>query len=471
MTQTLMDSILLPEKFRDKRVHEYVLALTDFLTTHSWIYDFKLTRFFRDRVCHRLPDEWKQTLISLTSSELNELPFGFVKEEWPDSLKEFISEAMSLDLPERTVTRKLTGKETKSVTLSGKIATGMSPKKTHEVERMVAFVRQLCEEHGIRHLVDVGAGLGYVSQAISSELGIDVIGLESVEMRCHAANQRQEKLVKSGGSETVMKMINFAVKDTEESEREFCRILRQFCGSEDEGLNPVCLLGLHCCGDLTPLTIKLFHKCCPPQSTLVCLGCCYHRMSGNSDGFCYFPLSASVKSVVYGKKKKDPNWKLSVFGLRLAAQETRSRWREQSALEHDLHMKRVAYRAVVETALKSDSVRLRKVVKNDKCATFESYLMAALNHMISNKEEYDKYKKMCTIAYSQFEPDFLLVEPFTALQTLLQPLLESLIITDQVTYLAEMGISATIVTMFEDFISPRNLAVVAVKSYTSEQSD
>ena len=451
----------LPEKFRSKGVNEYVLSLTDFLATHSWVYDFKLTRFLRDRVCHRLPDEWKQTLISLTYSELNELPFGLVKEEWPASLKEFVSEAMSL-LFQRTDARKLMG--IRSVTLSGKIATGMNPKKLHEVERMVAFVGQLCGERGIRHVIDIGAGLGYVSHALGSEFGIDVIGLESVETRCHAASQRQEKLlVKSGGNGSLMKMINFAVKDSEENEREFCRILHQFCGNGDKGLHPVCLLGLHCCGDLTPLVLKLFHRCCPSQSALVCLGCCYHRMSTVGDKFCYFPLSDSIKSVFHGMKKKYPDWKMSVFGLRLAAQETRARWREQSALEHDLHMKRVAYRAVVETALESDSIRLQNVVKNDKCATIESYILAALNHLVPGSEKYDKYKQMCTTLYSQFEPDFLFVEPFTALQTLFQPLLESLIITDQATHLTEMGISATIVTMFDDLISPRNLAVVATK--------
>lgn len=459
-----MSLSFLPEKFQDRGIGDYVASLTEFLANFSWIYDFKLTRFLRDGVYERIPDEWKQTLISLSNRELNELPYayGSVKEEWPPSLRDFVSEAISLLIQGNDV-RKSLGRETESVVLSGRIVRGMKPKKRHEVERMVAFVGQLCGEREIRHVVDVGAGLGYVGQALSCQFGLKVLGLESVETRCHAANQRQEKLLSGSGIATRMDTINFTMSDSQENVGKFSDILRDFCGIGGKGLQPVCLLGLHCCGDLTPLMLRRFSECCPPRSVLVCMGCCYHRMSTDGDKFCFFPLSAGVKRVV-DDMKKCPDWKLNAFGLRLAAQETRARWREQSVADHHLHMKRVAFRAVLETVLEpEDRARLQKVVKDEECATFQSYISAALNHLDTSSEIHEKLKKMCRIAYSQFEQHFQFVEPFTALQVLLQPLLESLIISDQVLYLTETGISSHVVAMFDDLISPRNLAIVATK--------
>ncbi len=40
----------------------------------------------------------------------------------------------------------------------------------------------------------------------------------------------------------------------------------------------ICMIGLHCCGPLTPAILHLFHM--EPQiKALVCLSCCYHNMN------------------------------------------------------------------------------------------------------------------------------------------------------------------------------------------------
>ncbi|XP_062510529.1 probable methyltransferase-like protein 25 [Corticium candelabrum] len=461
-----MSLSFLSEELESKRVIDYVISLTDFIAKFSWIYDFKLTRFLQDKAYDRLPDEWKDTLISLSVEELNELPFGLIQEKWPESFKHFISEATSL-LTQSSDVRKCKKLEVESVCLSEKIKRGMKAKKVHEVERMVSFVGALCREKEIKHVVDVGSGLGYLGQALSSQFGLKVLGLESVETRCRAASRRQERLLSGSQTEIETTTVNFAVNDVDKNVSEFHDMLRRFSGIRGERGNPVCLLGLHCCGDLTPLMLKRFTECCPSKSVLVCIGCCYHRMSTtDKEQFRYFPMSAGVKSVVDDIKTKYPAWSLNVFALRLAAQETRTRWREQTAFDHDLHMKRVAFRAVLETALESEgNVRLHKVIKDEDCATFQSYITAALIHLDHSmcSEKHDTYEKACLASYQTFEPHFCLVEPFTALQVLIQPLLESLIITDRLIYLIENGNSSKMIAMFNDIISPRYIALVATK--------
>lgn len=42
----------------------------------------------------------------------------------------------------------------------------------------------------------------------------------------------------------------------------------------------VCVVGLHCCGDLAPVVLELFASQVHPDiHVLVLLGCCYHKMS------------------------------------------------------------------------------------------------------------------------------------------------------------------------------------------------
>ena len=49
-------------------------------------------------------------------------------------------------------------------------------------------------------------------------------------------------------------------------------------GSHGDDTRGVCLIGLHCCGDLTPTMLRLFSQTRELRS-LVCLSCCYHRMA------------------------------------------------------------------------------------------------------------------------------------------------------------------------------------------------
>ena len=52
---------------------------------------------------------------------------------------------------------------------------------------------------------------------------------------------------------------------------------------------------------------------------------------------------------------------------------------------------------------------------------------------------------------------------FQGLQVSIQPVLESIILIDRIIFLREAGIGAKLVPIFEDHISPRNLAIVAIK--------
>ena len=53
---------------------------------------------------------------------------------------------------------------------------------------------------------------------------------------------------------------------------------------------------------------------------------------------------------------------------------------------------------------------------------------------------------------------------FQCLQVILQGVLESLILVDRLIFLKECELHAEIIPVMDDFISPRNIAIVAWKS-------
>ena len=48
----------------------------------------------------------------------------------------------------------------------------------------------------------------------------------------------------------------------------------------NRSVDNICMIGLHCCGSLTPSMLDLF-LLCPRLKSLVCVSCCYHSMPVN----------------------------------------------------------------------------------------------------------------------------------------------------------------------------------------------
>ena len=82
--------------------------------------------------------------------------------------------------------------------------------------------------------------------------------------------------------------------------------------------------------------------------------------------------------------------------------------------------------------------------------------------------------------YEKYEKYFYLIEPFTviytqrikiklfflplsikALQVLIQPILENLILNDRIAYLLENKVNARLISVFDDEISPRSICILA----------
>nr|XP_053646653.1 uncharacterized protein LOC128698471 isoform X1 [Cherax quadricarinatus] len=300
------------------------------------------------------------------------------------------------------------------------------------------------------------------------------------------------------------------------------------------------LLGLHACADLSPVMIKIFKEC-PQVSSLVLLSCCYHKIHpanipknslGNESNYCdgsdpymkvetsfekvccdtteregsianevsfvNFPMSAALRNML-----NQNDFNMSVFGLRLAAQESGLRWRQQTSEDHENHKKNVAYRGLLEVFCIREGFTLRKLrrrcVRKSQFEGFSDYIKnVTMNYEFissdgavhiargneknvpledtilsfqrgeSNKINYDEntFKSMDSTScqdhnisatgevlnitqdyiknalekcYEEFQHLFPLIEPITGLQLALQPVMEALVYVDRLVYLKESG--------------------------------
>lgn len=262
---------------------------------------------------------------------------------------------------------------------------------------------------------------------------------------------------------------------------------------------PVTLIGLHACADLSPIIMKLFSHS-DNATHMILLSCCYHKLKvknsqenltdcslepkllvKSSDDsimlnqkYSNFPMSKALNSMMSRSK-----FSLSVYGLRLAAQESGLRWDNQTEEHHLRHANNVIFRAVLEEYCQKGHFKLhklkRKCANKSKYNNFNEYVDSILlNHEItidpSNTNEGRKNPSREEIisglefSYESQKLLFPLVEPLTGLQLALQPVLEALVLLDRVMWLRESNISKVwLQPLFDPELSPRCVALCAVK--------
>lgn len=232
---------------------------------------------------------------------------------------------------------------------------GISPKKLHEIHKLSVEIDSLIRSNGTHEtesiIVDIGSGLGYLSQLLAQQFGYRVLGLEADADRVATARRRQSQYF-ANTMATVFYTQHFVESDrsAEFIERE---LIERFGISLER--TRIALVGLHACADLTVTACRLFSKI-PSASVLAIMPCCYHKMNVNGSCFENIPLSECMKRAV----SESESWSVIINRpfLRLACQQTAARWVGMSAKQHEDHGRDMFERAVVECILEEGIVRL-----------------------------------------------------------------------------------------------------------------
>ncbi|KAF8195513.1 methyltransferase domain-containing protein [Pholiota molesta] len=185
----------------------------------------------------------------------------------------------------------------------------MSPKKAHEVARMAAYVVALVRASSFPeeslHIVDVGAGQGYLTRALKARLPqAHVLALDADEAQTAGA-QKWERRVLQGVEPPI------AHRTVLIGEGTLLRAVDEWIDEEGGGKGtaaeengarapvPVLFVALHACGSLTPDVLRAFtaarQRTSPASAwypaAAVVVGCCYNLMHPSD-----FPLSIAYRT-------------------------------------------------------------------------------------------------------------------------------------------------------------------------------
>ncbi|XP_008070827.1 methyltransferase-like protein 25 [Carlito syrichta] len=72
----------------------------------------------------------------------------------------------------------------------------MNTKKSHEVQAMSELISSIADYYGIKQVIDLGSGKGYLSSFLSLKYGLKVYGIDSSNTNTHGAEKRNRKLKK-----------------------------------------------------------------------------------------------------------------------------------------------------------------------------------------------------------------------------------------------------------------------------------
>ncbi|KAK5647208.1 hypothetical protein RI129_002100 [Pyrocoelia pectoralis] len=444
----------------DEDPKEYFQEVLTFLRKEDWIYNYPNTHIFVNKILDNFRTDWVESLRNINNKELNDLPAGNVKSDWPTTFQQLLLKIASLK-------QKIEhyNPSCEHVILQPQIR--LSAKKAHEITILPTVIHDVCKKLNISVLVDIGAGIGYLSHILHENYNYKILAIEGSSDKVDLALKYQDKYYP--GSKSDVKFIHHFI--TENSASTIDGILRE----NNWNVENVGIVGLHACADLSVTVLEIFQKL-HYAKVLVIMPCCYHRMEELTittvkEEFKRFPVSETLKSTYISLNAE--SFLRRPF-LRLACQQTGNAWENMNEEMHELHSKHCTFRAILqEVAHEGDYnvKRLKRKSRNCKSCdyTIENYANnLRKSHKLVTSDgieveiESDFIDKVLA-KWENYKEKCYLVEILTALQTAIQSICENIVLLDRVHFLRENGVNCDIYKITDDRISPRCHALLATK--------
>ena len=152
---------------------------------------------------------------------------------------------------------------------------GVKAKKRHELEHLVPIMVQIIKDHQLKGVVDIGSGLGHLSQALARYYKIPTTCIESNPLLKTKAQKRIRRPYKIDYPLTQYLQADLNLQSSE--------LTAQLKG-------PILNFGLHTCGELAVVQMQLATRYC--SKAILNFGCCYHRIKSNQ----FFNISSLAKT-------------------------------------------------------------------------------------------------------------------------------------------------------------------------------
>ncbi|XP_072405038.1 methyltransferase-like protein 25B isoform X2 [Chiloscyllium punctatum] len=464
-----------------------IAAIVRLLSVCPHIPDSYMTEFFSENLWEKVPRSWRETLSKLTAPQLAALllergPCAGRESVWPLSLLAFRASAHGLALSRHPRSSDPSALATalshqpedpwangcQSSMLSHPFRKHVKPKKQHEIRRLGALVKKLCDATGCQHVVDVGSGQGHLSRYLAFGHGLRVTGVEAGEELVTAATRFDSELLLSLRKEAARKLeCRRDIPDEEvtgqllphhlvgrvgsgASEEDLLQLLEAQGSPGLEG-SPFVLTGLHACGDLGPTALRQFAQC-PRVLGVTAVSCCYMKVTTGSTAESGYPMSTWVR----GLPGHGLPYKLRELACH-AIEDYAGRLKQRST-----GLRVHCYRATLETIIRKIDPSLKRpgvqTPRNAHLLSFEDYARAGLRRLgLDADAQWDSDLVSSMLAQEAR------VLAYFCLCLVLAPAIETLILLDRVIYLKEQGFQCKVIPLFDPTFSPRNFVLVAAK--------
>ncbi|KAI8087632.1 methyltransferase domain-containing protein [Gilbertella persicaria] len=327
---------------------------------------------------------------------------------------------------------------------------------------MTPVIKKVAADQKVESIVDLGAGQGYLSRSIAFQSNLKVLAVDSSEIQTCGAKKFDERAIKYLSSDDLRlhHVTDFITPDNAST------ILSKWSDHPKDEKWLLC--GLHTCGDLASMMMRLFVT----SSEITCfvnVGCCYHFLTekeqeAQGQESVGFPLSQLIcdSGFYFGPTPK------------MLSCQAPARWEDQleetlTAYEH--HFFRALLQAImVEKGMTDVTIApvIGRLNKKRDFVSFPVYVQVASKRLglpensITPQEAEDYYQK-----YKAKGVDKQIAILWT-LRVLLGPILESLILIDRWLYLNDLIPDSPTKNiwmwpLFDPITSPRNMVIAATK--------
>ncbi|XP_067933430.1 methyltransferase-like protein 25B isoform X2 [Watersipora subatra] len=436
----------------------------------------------------------------------------------PLSLLAFKSLCQHLSLDQRVPERD-EGNSVFGTSLEKYFRVCVKAKKRHEVDILAEVLSSLCKENGCEHVVDIGAGLGHLSRLLTFNKHLKVTTIEASDSHSPKAqrlDRRTETLMSkqkvandvpvqpnhishyidsnitseefihllsennshlSSTGETVSQS-HPAVSDAEQSyaatddtnqrvvtaadklshlSERMAHLISLPTNADVHGSEKVCLSGLHTCGDLASTMVRVFTKL-PCARVVSSIGCCYMKLSTQANGSpTGFPLSEYISSLA--NHRNVCTYEALEMGCHSLTQYRQRLLNSESSLRR--HVIRATLQMLIYRRKRKEEIQFRRLkIRNSEQLSFREYAERAFKRL---GLDYDVTENEIAECEKLIESHWKAVVGAYTVRLALAPLVEAYILLDRMLFLWEQGFSSQLIPLFDPLISPRNMALVAVK--------
>lgn len=164
---------------------------------------------------------------------------------------------------------------------------------------MGQLIKEVAQERGISNILDLGSGQGYLARVLAYEHGLNVLAVDKSEVQIRGAEKFDSRTSRGRTGQMIP-------PDAEPNLKHLTQTITpdnisDVLTGHEQDAHPNgrwLITGLHACGDLSTLILRLFVQDTSKVKALVNVGCCYHCLT-EDDEPSGFPMSDFVKAQRY----------------------------------------------------------------------------------------------------------------------------------------------------------------------------